>query len=465
MRNAVILGGGISGLSAAWKISALKDFTVDLIEKEERVGGVSGYFDFYGLKLDYGAHKIYSVIPGIMDEFKDLGAGRLITVKKDHKIILRGRLLQYPVKLADLLPVFKPWEIVAVGLSVLRTMATAPFIKNPVSYEDYCRSVFGGQIYNIVFKPLAEKTWGDPRSLSADIGRTRIPTKDIYDLILRVTGLKRESKDTNAEFMYYPRAGFYDICEAMADKITEKGGSVRLGKRPAGFALKNGRITSVVLDDKSNVPADVVISSIPLEELFMLAFPDGKAGPKDGCFVPMRHSVIVYLAVNRPKVLKNQWIFCADKDVIFSRISEQKLITGSIFPGDKTVISCDFTCDGNSPLWAKSDGEIAELCVEGLVRLKMLKKRDVSGSAVARLPNFYPVYKIGYKRKLKALVEKINGIENLITTGRLGLSSYLNIDHCLDMGMLIASGLEDGTKAADINNMLLNKVLHYRIVD
>lgn len=457
-----VLGGGISGLSAAWKLGLRQDTQISVYEKADRIGGVCGYHEFEGLRMDLGAHKIYSLLPGIMDEFKELGGERLIRVKKDHRIIIRKHLLDYPVKFGQLLPLFSPFEIVKLGLSIMETMIKTPFVKKPVSYEEYCVAVFGKEIYRIVFQPLAEKAWGDPRTLSADIARTRIPTKNIFDLLFRVIGLTKETKDTNAEYMLYPKRGFYDICECMAERIVERRNTIHNNCRPEKINIKNNKIESVIFAGLGEVKADLIVSTIPLDELFMLLYPD-RRGAVD--FIPMRHSIIVYFAVNKPKAINNQWIFCADKELLFSRITEQKLISSEYFPKDKTIISCDFTCDADSAISKENDESIAGACIEGLEKLQILKKADVTNFSVLRLPYFYPVYRIGYEEILKNIVTEINKIENIITSGRLGLSTYINIDHCLDMSNFIASSLLQNMKPSDINSNLLKMVWRYRIVD
>lgn len=463
MKKIIILGAGPSGLSAAWQISLLKQDKVSLYEKTDRIGGVCGYYDFNGLKLDYGPHKIYSILPGIMDVFRDLAGDRLKEVEKRHKIILRGRMLDYPVKLGQTLSLFSLPEVIVLGFSILGALLKKPFNKNPVSYEDYCIGLFGKKVYNTVFCPLAEKIWGDPRALSADIARTRIPTKSVLDLILKMLGLKKESEQTNAEFMLYPSRGFYDICECMAEEIKKQGHAIRLNRRPIRFVREKNRIGSVIFDDMSEEKVDIVISSMPLKELAALLFPEDRDIDKD-C-IRMRHCTVVYFLVKRPRVLDDHWIFCADKDIPFSRISEQKLFSDAHFPEDRTIISCDFTCYEDDAVWREKDSSIAERCKQDLERLKILNPGDIIDYRLARIPHFYPVYDIGYVKKIEALFTKINQIENIICIGRLGLCSYNNIDHCVDMGIIVARELALGKHPAYINNELLQRAYSYRIVD
>ena len=61
-------------------------------------------------------------------------------------------------------------------------------------------------------------------------------------------------------------------------------------------------------------------------------------------------------------------------------------------------------------------------------RLKTFNPGDIIDYRVARIPHFYPVYDIGYVRKIDTLFTRINQIENIICIGRLGLCSYNNIN-------------------------------------
>lgn len=465
MKKVVVLGAGISGLSAAWQIGLLKQYNVALYEKNYTVGGLCSFYNFGGLKLDYGPHKIYSILPGIMETFKKVAGGRLKELNKKHKIILRGKLLDYPIKLGQVLSIFTFSEIIEVSFSVLAALIIPSFLKKTASYEDYCRNIFGKKIYDIVFQPLAEKIWGNPKNLSADIARKRIPTKNICDLILRLLKIKKESKLSNAEVMLYPYLGFYDICESIAREIEKSGHTINFGRKPIRFILKDNKIEAIIFDNFKEERCDLVVSSIPLDELILLLLPQDKNISRKENFVRMRHSIIVYLLIDKPRVLDDHWIFCPDKALFFSRISEQKLLSDLGFPKNKTVVCCDFTCDEEDYIWKESDKTIAQKCILGLEELKIIKKKEIIDSCVVRIPNFYPTYEIGYEMKRKSLFDEINRIENIICTGRLGMAGYYNVDHCLDMAIFIAKELASGKEPPRINCELIEKAHSYRIVD
>jgi protoporphyrinogen oxidase len=465
MKKVSVLGGGISGLSAAWRLGLYEGYAVDLYEKNDTLGGLCGFYDFNGMRLDYGPHKIYSIIPGVMAAMREIGGGVVKEVRKSHKIILRETLLDYPVKLHQLISLFSFFEIMTLCGSVAKAVVASFVSKRVTSYEEYCTAVFGRKIYEIVFMPLAEKIWGDPGSLSADIARKRIPIQSIRDLLLRVIGIRKESGSSNAEIILYPYEGFYRICDCMASKLEERGHRIHLGVRPSRFIIKDNAIVSIVFSSGAEAPCDLVISSIPLLELVALLFPEeGRALSKQQ-FAQMRHCILVYLLVERAAVLKDHWIFCADRSLLFSRISEQKLLSDYGFPPSKTVLCCDFTCDTEDPVWNEADRTIVGRCIEDLERMRFIRANEVIESRVVRIPSFYPRHAVGYEEKRAFLFDKIKCIRNVICTGRLGMADYYNVDHCVDMSMVIARALQSGVDPPTINDLLIERTRSYRIVD
>ena len=332
-KRIAVLGGGAGGLGAAWPVSGLPDCAVSVYEKTASLGGSCGSFKHNGFNLDYGPHKIYSVMPGIMDLLEELGGDKLIRVKKKHRIILRGKLISYPVRLTELPRALGLWGLVQCAFSVLASAVKSLCPRSaPLTYKDYVIGRFGRKLYDLVFEPLAEKTWGDPETLSADVALTRIPGKGAFDLLIRALGLAKESAETQADYFLYPKEGFGGIIKRMAEEIEKNRGVFYMERFPVRAEISKGRITSLTFNDGSRAEPDVVISSMPLIGLTDLLFPEDALFRKEVLSLEMRNFVLVYLFIDRPKILDDHWIFCPDKDIIFGRLSEQKLMSSGIGP-------------------------------------------------------------------------------------------------------------------------------------
>ena len=186
--------------------------------------------------------------------------------RKSNTIYLFGSFLHYPIRLSDLARKMRPTEFMACGFSAAAA-ALLPSRRQDASYEDYVISRFGDRLYRLVFEPLADKVWGDPSTLSADIARTRIPSSNAVDLALRVLGLKKESQLTDAEHFYYPRLGFGRIPGRMHEEILRFGGRVLTGATTTRIRTDRQRVTGADVDhdgSTEHLDSDVLISSIPL---------------------------------------------------------------------------------------------------------------------------------------------------------------------------------------------------------
>ncbi len=465
----VVLGAGIGGLSAGYFLAKTGKYEVTVLEKASVTGGLCASFEHDGFTLDYGAHKIYSVIPGVLDEIQSLMGDRLLTLPKKNRLFLRGHLVDYPLKLGNLAKVLGLGTFVRLGLGYALELVRG-ILGNPApkSYEEYMIQRFGRPAYELVFEPLADKVWGGPDSLHPEMARARVPASGGIEVILKLLGIKKETAETNAEFFYYPRAGFGDLPQAMLEYIEANGGQVFVDADVRELVRQGSKITAVrgLVDGKpAEFESDYLVSSIPLPVLGRLLF-----GPESAVLpsieeLQFRHLVLVYVFAEKDLLLDDQWIFFPERDYIFSRIFEQKQMNPELGPEGRTAIACDFTCDEDSWQWQASDEELAQKTVEGLIKGGFLKAEDVNSYYVTRTRNFYPRYDLAYVDKIKRISSQLQEAKNLLLTGRIGMYNYNNSDHCVDMGRFIAKNLSAGHPPVDVWNELEQRVADYKIVD
>lgn len=466
----VVLGAGVGGLAAGYFLARTGKYRVTVLEKENVVGGLCASFEHNGFVLDYGAHKLYSVIPGILDEVRALMGPRLLTLPKKNRLFLDGHLVDYPLQLGNVARVLGPLRFLKLGLGYGVELIKGLFDRRPPrSYEEYIIRRFGRPTYELVFEPLADKVWGDPATLHPEMARTRLPASGGMEVILKLLGLKKESAKTNAEFFYYPRAGFGDWPAALAEQIRANGGEVLTGVDVQSLEMADGRVKAVVaqVDGKSKkFDSDYLVSSLPLPLLGRMVF-----GSTDEEFnraaqgLQFRHLVLVYIFLKRPLVFQDQWIFFPQRNVVFSRLFEQKQMNPELGPPDRTAITADFTASEGSELWQASDDDLAQRVVDGLVQNGFAKPNEVEGHLVVRRRNFYPRYDLEYADKMKFVSDKLRQVPNLLTTGRIGMYNYNNSDHCADMGRFIAERLSGGDAPPKIWADLEQRVAEYKIVD
>ena len=88
---------------------------------------------------------------------------------------------------------------------------------------------------------------------------------------------------------------------------------------------------------------------------------------------------------------------------------------------------------------------------------KLIKRENIIGSFVHRVPKEYPVYHIGYQKDLTVLKKYLARFSNLQLAGRNGLFRYNNMDHSIEMGLYAARNIITGTRKFDVDSINIER--------
>ena len=100
-RTVAVIGGGISGLAAAWELSRHgADVSVTVLEGSDRLGGKLRLEDVGGARIDVGAESVLARRPEALALFGQLGLDDLTTHPgpAGAAIVSRGRLWPMPAR-------------------------------------------------------------------------------------------------------------------------------------------------------------------------------------------------------------------------------------------------------------------------------------------------------------------------------------------------------------------------------
>src|SRR5215467_8352492 len=99
MRHTVIIGGGISGLSAAYQLAKAGAPTT-IVESRSRLGGVIQTEHVDDCTIEAGPDSFLSAKPAAMELIRELGLAADVIGSNDHQRVTfvqkRGRLVQLP---------------------------------------------------------------------------------------------------------------------------------------------------------------------------------------------------------------------------------------------------------------------------------------------------------------------------------------------------------------------------------
>ncbi|MGI4896685.1 MAG: protoporphyrinogen oxidase, partial [Janthinobacterium lividum] len=158
----VVVGGGISGLSAAWRlIEADPTLEVEVLEAGPRCGGVLQRAEVGGLALDLGAESMLARRPEALDLLREVGLAEDLVHPATARAALRVRGQLHPLPTGTLMGV--PGSAAQVeGLlaapDVERVRAEegleAPPLTHDVSVAEYVSARVGSAVVDRLVEPL-----------------------------------------------------------------------------------------------------------------------------------------------------------------------------------------------------------------------------------------------------------------------------------------------------------------------
>jgi protoporphyrinogen oxidase len=431
----VVLGAGPAGVGAAYR-AARAGHRVTLVERADRVGGAAGSHTVAGVRVDLGSHRLHPTIePRILEELRGLLGADLQLRPRRGRIRLGGRWIAFPLRPLDLVRRLPP----AVAAGAVRD-AVLGFRRPPPradTFEEVLRAALGPTLCERFYFPYARKLWGvEPSELSGEQARRRVGARSPSRMVARA--LARGGAGGRA--FLYPRRGYGQLWEALADGASRAGAEVLLGAEARRLELRPDGAT-VTLADGRALEARRVWSTLPAPALARMADP----APPEGALaaaaaLEYRAMALVYLVLPRRRYTGYDAHYLPDGATPVTRVSEPRNYRDGADPDGVTVLCAEIPCAGAGGLVDAPDGVLGELAADGLAEAG-LPRPEVAAVEVARLRHAYPVLRAGVEAHLAALERWTADQPALLTLGRQALFVHDNAHHALAMAWAAADCL------------------------
>jgi len=501
-QEAIIIGAGPAGLTAAYELLTRTDVRPIVLEKSEDMGGLSKTVEYKGNRIDIGGHRFFSKSDRVMKWWMAMmpaesgaggsvikyhrmqtevdGASSADPQKTDVVMLLRDRksriyflrkLFEYPIRLnKDTLFKMGPVRTARIGFSYIKS-AIFPLDREN-TLEEFFINRFGRELYRTFFKSYTEKVWGVPCSaIDAAWGAQRIKglslsktlvhaAKKFFTRSTKSDIAQKEIETSLIEKFLYPKFGPGQMWAETACKVRKLGGEIRTSQRVDGVVTDGNRVRAIKTTDlrtgKSEVlEGDYFFSTMPVKELIGAMEPPPPANVRevaDGLIY--RDFITVGMLVSRLKLkestakggglIRDNWIYVQEPEVLVGRLQIFNNWSPYLVADPDTVwLGLEYFCNEGDHLWRMPDNEMIALGRMELHKIGIIDEADVLDGTVLRMEKTYPAYFGAYNR-FDEVRQFVDSFENLFLVGRNGMHRYNNQDHSMLTAMVAVDNILAG---------------------
>jgi protoporphyrinogen oxidase len=249
----VVLGGGLSGLAAAWRLAGAEIGEITIIERSAAPGGLAGSFEHGGRFYPLGYHHILPTDRSLIQFLDLIGALSQVRWRRVRMLFrIDGRLYDFS----------KPADFLRMPLSATAKLRFVAMMLRAYRKSDWSEwegrtarelmDHWGGRsVRQRIFDPLCDVKF----ELAAD------------QVSAAWMGTRLHAREGSGRLGYIPDANWTKIlCEGMVRLVEERGVKVMTNTTVTGLRTRGRRICQVDLNDGA-IEADLFVSAMPTNVL------------------------------------------------------------------------------------------------------------------------------------------------------------------------------------------------------
>jgi protoporphyrinogen oxidase len=433
-KTVAVVGGGMIGISAALELSRSDEYQVTLFEKRERLGGLSGWFQWKDVAWDRFYHVILSTDTVMLDLIKELGIEGDIFWRNTKSGFYRDGRLVSMSSVMDFLkfPFMTLWQKFRLGLGILYSTR----IKNPskldrIYVREWLTRVFGRRVYENIWEPLLRSKLGDAHE--------RTSAAFIWATINRLYGAR--SSENKQEKMGHVRGGYKAILEAAEKRLKHAGVNIRTNREVESITTTENLHPSLdLMTLDGTFTFDRVLVTVDCPSIMrMVGNCEAHSYWKQISNVEYLGLICVMLILDR-ELSPFYVINLLDKELPFTGIIEATNIVPTEEVGGKHIVYLPKYVPASDPLNNKQDDEIKALFLAALRKVfPCIEERHVLHCAVSREKYVQPIQELNFLRRIEGFATPIENLY-IINTSMI-YNSTLNNNSAVSLGKRAAMNL------------------------
>jgi protoporphyrinogen oxidase len=422
----VVLGAGLTGLSAAYHLRAL-GVEAAVLEREPRPGGACRTSERDGFSFDLTGHLLHLARPESRELLQSLRVGKALRAHRRRAgVALAGAVTPYPIQINTYRLPPEVRRDCLLGF-VEAQMRPQDARGEPTTFADWVLSRFGEGFARHFFFPYNRKLYRtEPAELTTEWVGRYVPRPSLSDVIEGAFGLYRAAVGYNATFLYPRRGGIQLLADALAGALPP----LRLATAVRAVHLA---ARELVLDSGETVGWDVLVATAPLSHLAAITadLPDELRAAAS--LLRAVGVVNLNLGVRGPAPRREHWLYVPEERFPFYRVGIPSN-HGRVAPPGCHTLSVEVSVPAGSP----APADLVRDCLSGLSELGLLRDpSDVEVTDQIRLDPAYVVFDAARPGAVAALRDRYRAA-GVMLSGRWAEWKYSTMEDALWDGAAVA---------------------------
>lgn len=413
-KDILILGAGLSGLSAAYFLKK-KKIRTKIFEKEANPGGLCRSIKKKGFVFDLSGHLLHFRDKSALSLVRKILKGNLARHKRDSYVYAFNKFIPYPFQVNFN---YLPKSIAKECLSGFISSRKQNSVKSD-NFLQWIHNKFGKGIADLFMIPYNTKLWKTP------LDELDYKWAERFVIIPTVRQVKENLKKNRNnhlgynDYFWYPEKGGI---EELIKGLSSMAGGICTNSQAVKINLKE---KTMVLKDGKKQKFDKLISTIPLPELGKIITPlpdDIRRSFKQLKWVSIYN---VNLGVKTKTEPPRHWVYFSQKNIPFFRVGFFHNFSSCLAPAGQGALYADISYSKARPIDRRVIGARIRkyLNITGIIR----SEDEIRCECVNDIKYGYPVYNRDYSPARKKILNFLSE-NSIIPCGRYGSWRYLSME-------------------------------------
>ncbi|MCK4231523.1 FAD-dependent oxidoreductase [candidate division WOR-3 bacterium] len=416
----IIIGAGLAGLAAAWKLKE----KAEVFEASDAVGGVARTYKCKGFSYDLGPHVLYFRNLKTQRWVEEILEGRWRRQARRARIVIDGEKVDYPIQEGFL------------QSDRLKRRFLPDFLKatqcKEGNFKEMAANLYGSALAEDFFIPYNTKLWRYPlEEMDKEWAQRFLPSFPRDDLKRLAKG-ETLPRGPNAYFFYPEKSGIGTLSQALGKGLRNR---IHLSTKVTSINTKEGWVET---NSGTRHHYSYLISTIPLPEILRTSVDLPESDRNRAKELRSVGMVFVHLSLAHPLSEDSHWVYFSDPEICFHRISIPRNYSDVMIPPDRgsIVAEVSFPSDKNPDIQTIVEKVKMDTVKSGIVEgLNDITSHDAQ---VLRYAYVFPTMK---GEKAREELRSILREKGILLAGRYGVWEYANMERALEQGIKTAEAL------------------------